>query len=202
MARFWAVAGFLLGLAGQSALAEEATYRLSGIAGPADDLKMLIELPDGTQRWLARGDRLGDGEILEIAHDRVRLRLPDGERVIRPTFGRPFSLLGGAGASEQGGGAALEVGTRRITEDRLSKLVQLATRTSSGGLGANINKILKLPPDSRIHTISGFEITSERAALTEILEALGKKLTPHLLYMSGAGDGEVYLLPEETATAQ
>ena len=203
MRRSCVLAGFLLALLVRPALAEEPTYRLSGIAGPAEALKMLIEMPDGSQQWLGRGDRLGDGEILEIASDHVRLRFADGERTIRPTFGRPFGLLGSAGSrSGQAGAAAVKVEMRQLTKQTLAVLERLATQTSSGGLVANINSVLQVPPESRIYMIDGVDVPSHRVALNTVIEALETRGLAHLWITGASGDGEVYLVPEETATVQ
>ncbi len=197
------VGGVFLALLAATVFGDELPYvRIAGIIGPADGMMALIELPTGKYRVVRKGDSLGDGEVLEIAPQWLRVRFPAGERVLR------LSTTG------EGSAAGPGVSNREISPEVLQQLEQLASTQApadkrGGNLAAGsqplaedgseeftarLNAIIQLPEGARITAVDDKQVTSPETALRYLVSGLKKGEIPHLFLAGTPGLDEVYLM--------
>lgn len=193
------IAGVLVALAVKVVAAAESDYRLAGIAGRLDNLRAFIVWRDGGQRWYREGDLIEGAEVLEISADWVRLKFPEGERLIRPTFSisrslgvSPFEhLLADAVADVR------TVESTKTSQELIAGLSRSASATSSTQLTRTLNTLFELPRGSKVLAVGQENIAAPKDAIELVLKALRQNRLPHVWATSPEGPVEVYLSPRD-----
>ena len=170
-----AAAGMLLVIPALAIAADDG-YRIAGIiALGAEDGEVIVELPDGDQRLLTKGDFLGQIEVMEISANAVLLRFPDGVRQLQLSQGDyiPFSPAGTGPADT--GMAGRQNGNNRAQGNTAGRpRSQHGTPAESASAGvSNVTAVSAVPAAS----------SSDGAGVVagDFSKMLGKRVAPGLL---------------------
>jgi len=177
------------------ALADETgDYRLAGTinAGERGWLAVL-EVADGEQYVLSKGEIFPGGEVLEIGDKWLRLKGPQGEVIL--------SLEGGA-PGMAGGAPPPELLMLEISESLKAQLNDLgASAKSEDELTRGISELLQIPAAGRVASVDDQPVNSAKHSL-QLLQRSFVAGSPVRIEVSGIeGLHSVYLMPAPPADA-
>lgn len=184
-------AALLVALMSSASAGERPAYRLSGIVGTEGRYVAMFEFENAKPLWLRQGDRLEDGEILEITGNLVRVRFPDEDRVMRPNYGETTVESSTANLAASGGPAS----AREVSREAVAELNQLAADDSAGDPGDKLNSLIELPPEAEITGVDFAGTPTRKAALIAIRDALRENRPAHIWVTTPSGPEEIYVLP-------
>jgi len=157
-------------------------YRLAGIMAVGEDFLALLEVGEQQQVLVRRGSEVGEGRVVLLDRERVRIEFPD--RLLELSLegaGEARVLPAALGVvteqSDQPGALVREVDTGRLQEslvaveagDRTVTEGRQARRTSPGTeLAVRLAPVLNLPMDARIVAVNEQPVRSVDEALTLI----------------------------------
>jgi hypothetical protein len=175
---------------GLPVLAGDVPYRFSGVFGPEDNLKAMVEFPDGRSRIVGRGDVLEGAYVTEVRADVVRLRFSSGDQMVRITRSTLQEPSGNDGEA-LGNGMAFDA---QSFEERLSETLKELSGGETETNRAIVNRALRLPAGARIISVDGTTVSSPATAFAMARGALGS-IGQVSLAVEGAGDtDEVQIL--------
>jgi len=182
------------------ALAEQFTYRLSGVIFLGNDRSTaIIEMEDGAQRRFRKGDRVGGNRIIEILEKQVRLSIDDGEIIL---------FLKGS----RSGSRAAEVTPITADAPLLAKQVaQLSRRFPAAedsqdraAVKSTLNKMLGLPPGAIITAVNDERVGSSFETVGRLEQILqDADPAPVSFNVTGVpGTDRIYRFPQALNEAQ
>jgi len=187
---YLSMAALLMCFGVTSGIADSGSPRVAGIIDTGQSRIAMVELADGSTRLVREGDDLGQGKVVEITPDGIRLALADGEQLLR---------LGGSFPS----GAE----PRDLNEMTRTALLQEVRRASGATKSAtagepqakaapsNLNSILGLPPSATITSINDRPVRSAGQALNVFESALLGEGGIMVAVSGAEGTKQVYLHP-------
>ena len=182
---------------------EEEAYRLSGLVITAKGQSLaFIELSDGRQLLLREGDTFGkNGEVLAINQHSLRVRFPEGEKVLRLEGYRGLldaselnlSQVAQIVKQKQDSDEGM---TREVAVGPLLDLFNEQKIDIEGGkikdLSAYLAPLLDLPPEIHILEIDYAPVLTVKEALERISAGIAAGSVVKLITDEGT---QVYLVP-------
>jgi len=167
---------------------ETGNYRLAGTINAGDrGWLAVLELADGEQYVLSKGERFPGGEVLDIGDKWLRLQSGQGELTLSLEGGMP----GIAGGAPPPGPMMLE-----ISESLKAGLDELgASAGEEDDLARGISELLEIPATGRVATVDDQPASSAKHTLQLLRRSLVAG-TPVRIEVSGVeGTHSVYLMP-------
>lgn len=184
---------FFFALYAWSSMADEADeYRLAGTidAGEKGWLAVL-ELPDGEQRLLNKGDTIPGGEILDIGKGWITLRDQQGELALS---------LESSGSHAAFGEVPPEFVNLQASESLRKELDTLGQSTQKEErLAAGISKLLQIPEKGKITSIDDLPVRSANHSLLLLKKTLVADHPVRIAVSGVDGFDAVYLMPAPPA---
>lgn len=184
------------------AIAETLPFRVAGIVGLGEKRLVLIEFPGGAHGMFRQGDRLGEGEILEIAKQWVRLSLPEGERRLWLDGAAPNNPLEGKDTIRDGTALTWHADLDAVLRDihKAQQEPRSDARTTTGR--EQLNRVLRLPPQAEVVSIDGTPTLSAKDGLETLRIALSRGGGVLLALNGVPGTEQIYLHPQPPASEQ
>ena len=180
----------------------QGTYRLSGLVVTTEGRNLaLIELPDGNQIMLREGDIIdGKIEVLEINRGLLRLRFPDGDKVLDlgayksssvAEYKDVFAVQIVQKKEDSADGAIM---SREVAVDALLSVFKKQSSVIAEGkdLSTYLAPMLDLPPKSRIMSVNHAPVNSVKEAFKAISEQIADG---NVVSLTLDGNERVYLMP-------
>jgi hypothetical protein len=189
---YLSMAALLMSFGVTSGIADSGSPRVAGIIDTGHSRIAMVELADGSTRLVREGDDLGQGKVVEITPDGIRLALADGEQLLR--LGGSFSSGAEPRNLDEMTRAALLQEVRRASG---------ATKSATAGepeakaeaAPSNLNSILGLPPSATITSINDRPVGSAGQALNVFEDALLGEGGIMVAVSGVEGTKQVYLHP-------
>jgi len=174
-------------LAAPAAASETGNYRLAGTINAGDrGWLAVLELADGEQYVLSKGEIFPGGEVLDIGDKWLRLQSGQGELTLSLEGGAP----GLAGGAPPPGPMMLE-----MSESLKAGLDELGAIAEEDDLARGISDLLEIPATGRVAAVDDQPANSAKHSLHLLRRSLVAG-TPVRIEVSGVeGIHSVYLMP-------